>query len=201
MTFGQREPHSGALDAGLIHLDTAHGYMRPQRGADRQGPQGPAARLLRHRDEGPGEPVADGRTRLFTAETKASPFSRNSTFSLKRLGLDSVDVLYIHNCEPPRRGPLRASDEGARVGQKERQSPFRRRFDAFERTRSHPGRDREQVLRRRPDGLQFRKKQSPRARQSHHRGQRRRARNRRHEDPRRRLLRSGTEQPINVKAP
>lgn len=87
-----------ALDAGLIHLDTAHGYMRG-RNEEQIG------KVLKDRPRDscviatkvPGEPVADGRTRLFTAETKAEPFLEKFDLSLKRLGLDHVDVLYIHN--------------------------------------------------------------------------------------------------------
>lgn len=87
-----------ALDAGIIHLDTAHGYMRgrneEQIGKVLQG---------RPRDsyfiatKVPGEPVADNRSRLFTAETKAEPFLEKFDLSLKRLGLEYVDILYLHN--------------------------------------------------------------------------------------------------------
>jgi hypothetical protein len=87
-----------ALDAGLIHLDTAHGYMRG-RNEEQIG------KVLKDRPRDsyviatkvPGEPVADNRTRLFTAETKAEPFLEKFDLSLKRLGLDYVDALYIHN--------------------------------------------------------------------------------------------------------
>ena len=87
-----------ALDSGLVHLDTAHGYMRG-RNEEQIG------RVLKGRPRDstfiatkvPGEPVADNRSRLFTAETKAEPFLEKFELSLKRLGLDYVDALYIHN--------------------------------------------------------------------------------------------------------
>jgi len=87
-----------ALDAGFIHLDTAHGYIRG-RSEEQIG------KVLKGRPRDsyfiatkvPGEPVADNRSRLFTAETKAEPFLEKFDLSLKRLGLDYVDVLYLHN--------------------------------------------------------------------------------------------------------
>jgi uncharacterized protein len=86
-----------ALDAGLAYLDTANGYMR-----GRNEEQIGKVLQARPRDsyfiatKVPGEP-ADNRTRLFSAETKAEPFLQKFDVSLKRLGLDYVDILYIHN--------------------------------------------------------------------------------------------------------
>jgi len=85
------------LDAGLVHLDTAHGYMRgrneEQIGKVLQGRPRDSFFLA---TKVPGEPV-DGRTRMFSAETKAGPFLEKFDLSLKRLGLEYVDILYLHN--------------------------------------------------------------------------------------------------------
>ena len=85
------------LDAGIVHLDTANGYMRGRNeemiGKVLQG---------RPRDsyfiatKVPGEP-RDGRTGLFTPETTGEKFLATFDVSLKRLGLEYVDILYIHN--------------------------------------------------------------------------------------------------------
>ena len=89
----------GALDAGLIHLDTAHGY---QRGRNEEM----IGRVLKGRPREAfviatkvlGEP-RDRQTGLFSAETKAEPFLQKLDLSLQRLGLDHVDILYLHNVQ------------------------------------------------------------------------------------------------------
>ncbi|MBM3296385.1 MAG: oxidoreductase [Candidatus Aminicenantes bacterium] len=86
-----------ALDAGLIHLDTAHGY---QRGRNEEM----IGRVLKGRPrdsfviatKAVGEP-RDRQTGLFSPETKAEPFLQKVDLSLQRLGLDYVDILYLHN--------------------------------------------------------------------------------------------------------
>jgi len=88
-----------SLDSGLIHLDTAHGY---QRGRNEEM----IGRVLKGRPRDsfviatkvPGEP-RDRRTGLFSAETKAEPFLQKCDLSLQRLGLDHVDILYLHNVQ------------------------------------------------------------------------------------------------------
>ncbi|MBN2198420.1 MAG: aldo/keto reductase [Candidatus Aminicenantes bacterium] len=88
-----------ALDAGLIHLDTAHVY---QRGRNEEM----IGRVLKGRPRDSfviatkvlGEP-RDRRTGLFSAETKAEPFLQKFDLSLQRLGLDHVDILYLHNVQ------------------------------------------------------------------------------------------------------
>lgn len=88
-----------ALDAGLTHLDTAHGY---QRGRNEEM----IGRVLKGRPRESfviatkvaGEP-RDRQTGLFSAETKAEPFLQKLDLSLQRLGLDHVDILYMHNVQ------------------------------------------------------------------------------------------------------
>ncbi len=71
-----------ALDAGMVHLDTAHNY-------------------LRGRSEEVIGQVIKGRPRdSFVVATKVPPgegFNEKLDLSLKRLGLDYVDILYLHN--------------------------------------------------------------------------------------------------------
>ena len=71
-----------ALDAGLVHLDTAHNY-------------------LRGRSEEVIGQVVKGRPRdSFVVATKVPPgdgFNEKLDLSLKRLGLDYLDILYLHN--------------------------------------------------------------------------------------------------------
>ncbi|OGD09367.1 MAG: hypothetical protein A2Y86_02725 [Candidatus Aminicenantes bacterium RBG_13_62_12] len=86
-----------ALDAGLIHLDTAHGY---QRGRNEEM----IGRVLKGRPRDSfviatkvqGEP-RDRQTGLFSPETTGEPFLQKFDLSLRRLGLDYVDILYLHN--------------------------------------------------------------------------------------------------------
>jgi len=71
-----------ALDSGLIHLDTAHGYQRG------------------HNEEIIGQ-VLKGRPRdsffIATKVKEDEKFMDLVDLSLKRLGLDYVDILYLHN--------------------------------------------------------------------------------------------------------
>ncbi len=86
-----------ALDGGIVHLDTAHGY---QRGTN----EVVIGKVLKGRPRDsyflatkvPGEPQ-DRRTGTFTEMTKAGPFLEKFDLSLRRLGLDYVDILYLHN--------------------------------------------------------------------------------------------------------
>ncbi|MGB9004842.1 MAG: aldo/keto reductase [Candidatus Aminicenantales bacterium] len=86
-----------ALEAGIIHLDTAHGY---QRGRNEEM----IGRVIKDRPRDsyviatkvPGTP-RDPKTGLFSAETKGETFLQMFDLSLKRLGLDQVDILYLHN--------------------------------------------------------------------------------------------------------
>ena len=85
-----------ALDAGMVHLDTAHGYMRGKNeevigGVIKGRPRDSfviGTKIYLPRDESTG----------LHRETATEPFflSRLDT-SLKRLGLDYVDILYHHN--------------------------------------------------------------------------------------------------------
>ena len=86
-----------ALDAGMVHLDTAHGY---QRGTN----ETVIGKVLKGRPRDsyflatkvPGDP-RDRATGNFFPETKAEPFLEKFDLSLQRLGLDYVDILYLHN--------------------------------------------------------------------------------------------------------
>ncbi|MCJ7613025.1 MAG: aldo/keto reductase [Candidatus Aminicenantes bacterium] len=88
-----------ALDGGLIHLDTANGY---QRGTN----EAMIGKVLvgRPRDsyviatKVPGVP-RDRKTGLFSPETTAETFLTMFDTSLKRLGLEYVDILYLHNVQ------------------------------------------------------------------------------------------------------
>jgi uncharacterized protein len=85
-----------ALDAGMVHLDTAHGYMRGKNeevigGVIKGRPRDSfviGTKIYLPRDESTG----------LHKETATEQFflSRLDT-SLKRLGLDHVDILYHHN--------------------------------------------------------------------------------------------------------
>lgn len=86
-----------ALDAGIVLVDTAHGYQRG-RNEEMIG----TVIKVRPRDsfvigtKVPGDHM-DRKTGLFTAETKAAPFIEKFEISLKRLGLEYVDILYLHS--------------------------------------------------------------------------------------------------------
>jgi hypothetical protein len=85
-----------ALDSGIVMLDTANGY---QRGTNETS----IGRVLKGRPRDsfviatkvPGEP--SDRQGNFTAETKAEPWLKNFEVSLQRLGLDHVDIIYLHD--------------------------------------------------------------------------------------------------------
>ena len=86
-----------ALDGGIVHLDTAHGY---QRGTN----EGMIGKVVagRPRDsfvvatKVQGVP-RDRQTGLFSPETKAETFLQMFDTSLQRFGLPYVDILYLHN--------------------------------------------------------------------------------------------------------
>jgi predicted aldo/keto reductase-like oxidoreductase len=86
-----------ALDAGIVLLDTAHVYQRGRNeemigGVIKDRPRESFVLATKV----PGMP-RDRRTGLFTEETKAGPFIEKFETSLKRLGLDYVDILYLHS--------------------------------------------------------------------------------------------------------
>jgi predicted aldo/keto reductase-like oxidoreductase len=86
-----------ALDGGIVLLDTANGY---QRGTN----EVMIGKVLRGRPRDsyviatkvPGIP-RDRKTGLFSSETKADTFLKMFETSLQRLGLEYVDILYLHN--------------------------------------------------------------------------------------------------------
>ncbi len=87
-----------ALDGGICHLDTAHGY---QRGTN----EGVIGKVLKGRPRDsffiatkvPGEPR--DRQGNFSAETTAETWTKKFELSLQRLGLDYVDIIYLHNVQ------------------------------------------------------------------------------------------------------
>lgn len=88
---------SAALDAGIVMLDTAHGY---QRGKNEEM----IGQVIKDRPRDSfvvatkvvGDSL-DRKTGLFTENTKAEDFMEKFSTSLKRLGLEYVDILYLHS--------------------------------------------------------------------------------------------------------
>ncbi|MCX6560863.1 MAG: aldo/keto reductase [Candidatus Aminicenantes bacterium] len=88
-----------ALDGGIMMLDTANGY---QRGTNETVIGG----VLKGRPRDsyflatkvPGEP-RDRQTGNFSAETTAEAWLQKFDVSLQRLGLDYVDIVYLHNVQ------------------------------------------------------------------------------------------------------
>lgn len=86
-----------ALDAGIVHLDTAHYY---QRGRNEEM----IGKVVKDvpRDsfvlatKVPGDHM-DRKTGLFSEKTTAKSFIEKFEISLKRLGLEYVDILYLHS--------------------------------------------------------------------------------------------------------
>ncbi len=115
---------AAALDAGIVHLDTAHGY---QRGKNEEM----IGQVIKSRSRdsfviGTKIPYPNDReTGMFLPETSVESFQEKFDISLKRLGLDYVDILYIHGvsvretvfCEPAIKFLEKAKKEGkARFG-------------------------------------------------------------------------------------
>jgi len=109
-----------ALDRGLRLLDTAHGYQNG-RNEEMIGP----VLAGRARDSfvlctKVFLSTADRKTGLFSPDTRPEEVGEKLDLSLKRLGLDHVDVLYLHNqsCregalfEPALRGLEKAKKDG-----------------------------------------------------------------------------------------
>jgi aryl-alcohol dehydrogenase-like predicted oxidoreductase len=88
---------SAALDAGIVMLDTAHGY---QRGKNEEM----IGQVVKDRPRDSfviatkvvGD-YLDRKTGLFTEATKAETFMEKLSTSLKRLGLEYVDIVYLHS--------------------------------------------------------------------------------------------------------
>lgn len=94
---------AAALDAGIVHLDTAWVY---QRGRNEEM----IGKVIKGRPREsfvigtkvPGRP-RDKKTRFFTSETDPKLFHQMFDKSLERLGIEYVDILYLH-------GPRRRED-------------------------------------------------------------------------------------------
>ena len=86
-----------ALDAGIVHLDTAHGY---QQGRNEEM----IGQVIKDRPRDsyvlatkvPAD-HQDRKTGFFTDKTMPAPFIEKFETSLKRLGLEYVDILYLHS--------------------------------------------------------------------------------------------------------
>ena len=87
---------AGALDAGIVHLDTAHGY---QKGRNEEM----IGEVIKNRKRDSfvlSTKVAynkDRRTGLYPEGTTIDTFQNEFDISLKRLGVDYVDIIYIHS--------------------------------------------------------------------------------------------------------
>jgi aryl-alcohol dehydrogenase-like predicted oxidoreductase len=96
MTVENPELVRAALDAGITHIDTAHAY---QRGRNEEMVGEMVKDLPRDsfvvatKVTGP----EDRKTGMFTKDATAELFTEKFETSLKRLGLDYVDILYIHS--------------------------------------------------------------------------------------------------------
>ncbi len=85
-----------ALDAGIVHLDTAHGYQRGRNESMIGG-------VIKNRPRDsfvistkiPGE-RGDKGSGLFSEDASEESFIEKFETSLERLGLDYVDILYLH---------------------------------------------------------------------------------------------------------
>jgi predicted aldo/keto reductase-like oxidoreductase len=115
---------AAALDAGIVHLDTAYVY---QRGKNEEM----IGQVIKDRDRDSfviGTKMTypkDRETGMYLPETSVKQFQEKFNTSLKRLGLDYVDILYIHSvsrketvfCEPAQKFLEIAKKEGkARFG-------------------------------------------------------------------------------------
>ncbi|UCF78430.1 MAG: aldo/keto reductase [Candidatus Eiseniibacteriota bacterium] len=96
MTTDNPEVLKAALEAGIVHIDTAHAYQRGRneemigeivKGRPRD------SFVIATKVSGPG----DSRTGMFTKDATSEMFAERFETSLKRLGLDYVDILYIHD--------------------------------------------------------------------------------------------------------
>jgi predicted aldo/keto reductase-like oxidoreductase len=86
-----------ALDAGIVLVDTAHGYQRGRNeemigGVIKSRPRD--SYMIATKVPGDG---LNRETGEFTAESKAGPFVEKFETSLKRLGVSHVEILYLHN--------------------------------------------------------------------------------------------------------
>jgi aryl-alcohol dehydrogenase-like predicted oxidoreductase len=96
MNANNPELVEAALDAGIVYLDTAHGYQRGRneemigdvvKGKPRD------SFVIATKIYGP----MSRRTGMFTEDATAEFFMERFETSLERLGLDYVDILYIHS--------------------------------------------------------------------------------------------------------
>jgi predicted aldo/keto reductase-like oxidoreductase len=86
-----------ALEGGIVHFDTAHGYQRG-RNEEMLGEVFKAVKrdsfVISTKVVAPG---MDRSTGLFGPETKPEAFVETFHLSLKRLQMDHVDILHLHN--------------------------------------------------------------------------------------------------------
>jgi len=85
-----------ALDAGIVHLDTAHSYGRGQNeeligSVIKDRPRD--SFVIATKVTGP----EDRKTGFFTKDATSTLFQEKFDTSMKRLGLEYIDILYIHS--------------------------------------------------------------------------------------------------------
>lgn len=88
---------AAALDAGIVHLDTAHGY---QKGKNEEM----IGEVVKDRGRDSfvvatkvGYPTKNRDTGLYLPDITMDTFQKEFDVSLKRLGLEYVDILYLHS--------------------------------------------------------------------------------------------------------
>jgi predicted aldo/keto reductase-like oxidoreductase len=92
----EKNLYSAALDAGIVHFDTANTYGRGRH-------EQMLAEVIKGRPRDSyviGTKVyvpTNEKTGIFTKEASAASFIKNFETSLKRLGLDYVEILYLHS--------------------------------------------------------------------------------------------------------
>jgi aryl-alcohol dehydrogenase-like predicted oxidoreductase len=104
---------AAALDAGIVMLDTAWGYQRGRN-------ETMIGQVIKGRPRDsyvlatkvPGD--RDRKTGFLLPETSPENFKTKFDTSLERLGLEYVDILYLHNLQPQTGTgrPVRTHDQG-----------------------------------------------------------------------------------------
>ena len=124
-----------ALDGGILHLDTAHGY---QRGTNEVA----IGKVLQGRPRDsyfiatkvPGDP-RDNRTGNFSAETTGRDrSSRSSTSACSGSAWIYVDILYLHNVQTKEAVLFEPLMTASGTDQEKRQGPLHRGHDPHQRT-------------------------------------------------------------------
>ena len=120
-----------ALDSGILLLDTAHGYM----GGRNEEVIGSVIKG-RPRDSffisSKVSPAQDRRTGVYNEGATTEEFLKKLDLSLKRLGLDYVDILCHHGVSRRESAQFEPVLQGAREGEKGWKDSICRDFHPFE---------------------------------------------------------------------